>query len=301
MIRKPRDSEIDVFGITHRGLVRPSNQDHFLVGSLRQRFLVRQASLDDFSQLPLSEDRLASLIVVADGVGGGKKGEEASHLAIELLTKYITEMVRCYYSADSGDADFTAALEQAAYRCHNRVLEEAARHPDFEGMATTLTVFIGVWPWCYLLQVGDSRYYQYRQGHLVQVSRDQTMAQELIDSGMFAAAVNKTPLTNILSSSIGGPETAPVVKRLPNSWNTTHLLCTDGLTKHVSDEKIAERLSTMKSAQHAAETLMEDALEAGGTDNITIVVGRAVAASNIDSTGTTEIQAIGSETEGVAT
>ena len=84
---------------------------------------------------------------------------------------------------------------------------------------------------------------------------------ELIDSGMFAAAVNKTPLTNILSSSIGGPDTAPVVKRLPNSWNTTHLLCTDGLTKHVPDEKIAERLRTMKSAQQACETLLEDALE----------------------------------------
>ncbi len=300
MFRKPRDSEIDVFGITHRGRVRPTNQDHFLVGALRQRFNVQQSSLDDFSQLPLVEDRLAALIVVADGVGGGKKGEEASQLAVELLTKYISEMVRCYYSADTGDADFTQALEQAAFRCHHRVLEEAARHPDFEGMATTLTMFIGVWPWCYLLQVGDSRYYQFRQGHLTQISRDQTMAQELIDSGMFAAAVNKTPLTNILSSSIGGPETAPVVKRLPNSWSTTHLLCTDGLNKHVSDEKIAERLRTMRSAQHACETLLEDALEAGGTDNITIVVGRAVPASNVDVTDTGEIQAIGSETEGAA-
>ena len=295
MFRKPRDEEIDVFGITHRGLVRPSNQDHFLVGSLRQRFSVRQSSLEDFSELPLGDDRLASLIVVADGVGGGKKGEEASHLAVELLTKYISESVRCYYSADSGDADFTNTLEQAAYRCHEKVIEEAARHPDFEGMATTLTLFIGVWPWCYLLQVGDSRYYQFRQDHLVQISRDQTMAQELIDSGMFAAAVNKTPLTNILSSSIGGPETAPVVKRLPNSWNTTHLLCTDGLTKHVSDEKIAERLRTMRSAQHACETLLEDALEAGGTDNITIVVGRAVAKSSIDVMNTSETPAIVAE------
>ena len=300
MFRKPRDEEIDVFGITHRGLVRPTNQDHFLVGSLRQRFTVRQSSLEDFSQLPLGDDRLASLIVVADGVGGGRKGGEASHLAVELLTKYISETVRCYYSADTGDADFTNALEQAAYRCHQKVVEEGIKHPDFEGMATTLTLFIGVWPWCYLLQVGDSRYYQFRQDHLVQVSRDQTMAQELIDSGMFAAAVNKTPLTNILSSSIGGPETAPVVKRLPNSWNTTHLLCTDGLTKHVPDEKIAERLRTMRSAQHACETLMEDALEAGGTDNITVVVGRAVAKSSIDVMDTSETPAIVAEAEAVS-
>jgi protein phosphatase len=118
------------------------------------------------------------------------------------------------------------------------------------------------------------------------------MAQELIDSGMFAAAVNKTGLTNILSSSIGGPETAPVVKRLPNTWNTTHLICTDGLTKHVPDERIAERLSTMKSAQQVCEGLLKDALDGGGTDNITVVVGRAVPASSIDVMDTSESPAV---------
>jgi serine/threonine protein phosphatase PrpC len=292
MYRKPRDTEIDTFGLTHRGLVRPTNQDHFLIGSLRQRFNVRLSSLPDLSELPLAEDRLASLMMVADGVGGGRKGEEASELAINALTRYITETVRCYYSADKGDTDFTRALEDAAYRCHQKVVEEGGRHPEFEGMATTLTLFIGVWPWCYLLQVGDSRYYQFRQGNLIQISRDQTMAQELIDSGLFAAAVNKTLLTNVLSSSIGGPETAPVVKRLPNSWSTTHLICTDGLTKHVSDERIAERLRTMKSAQQVCEDLLKDALEGGGTDNITIVVGRAVPASSIDVTDTSETEAI---------
>ena len=300
MYRKPRDSELDAFGVTHVGLKRPSNQDHFLIGSLRQRFNVRQSSLHDFSELPLVEDRLASLMMVADGVGGGRKGEEASQLAVAALTKYITESVRCYYSAARGDADFTAALEEAAFRCHNTVVEEAAKHPEYEGMATTLTLFIGVWPWCYLLQVGDSRYYQFRQNTLVQISRDQTMAQELIDSGMFAAAVNKTGLTNILSSSIGGPETAPVVKRLPNSWNTTHLLCTDGLTKHVSDERIAERLGSMKSAQQACEALLQDALDGGGTDNITIVVGRAVPTASIDVMDTSETPAIESQREEVS-
>ena len=300
MYRKPRDSEIDVFGVTHVGLKRPTNQDHFLIGSLRQRFNVRQSSLHDFSDLPLMEDRLAALMVVADGVGGGRKGEEASQLAVAALTNYISESVRCYYSAARGDADFTAALEDAALRCHQTVLEEAAKHPEYEGMATTLTLYIGVWPWCYLLQVGDSRYYQFRQNHLVQISRDQTMAQELIDSGMFAAAVNKTGLTNILSSSIGGPETAPVVKRLPNSWNTTHLLCTDGLTKHVSDERIAERLRSMKSAQQVCEALLQDALDGGGTDNITIVVGRPVPASSIDVMDTGESPAIEARTEEVS-
>ena len=278
MFRKPRDDEIDAYGLTHKGLVRPSNQDHFLIGSLRQRLDIRQSSLPDFSALPVAEDRLAFLMMVADGVGGAQKGESASRVAVEELSQYITESVRCYYTADTGDSDFTRALEAGAMKSHQAVIEHGASDPESHGMATTLTLFIGVWPWCYLLQVGDSRYYQYRDGNLIQISRDQTMAQELLDSGIFAAAVAAdSPLSNILSSSIGGPQTAPVVKRLPNSWSTTHLLCSDGLTKHVSDDRIAERLGAMKSARQVCEDLVQDALDGGGTDNITVTVGRAVA------------------------
>jgi protein phosphatase len=159
------------------------------------------------------------------------------------------------------------------------VVERGESDPDSLGMATTLTLWIGVWPWCYLLQVGDSRYYQYRDGKLIQISRDQTMAQELLDSGVFAASIasGQSPLSNVLSSSIGGHQTAPVVKRLPNSWSTTHLLCSDGLTKTVPDDRIAERLASMKSARQVCEVLLQDALAGGGTDNITICVGRVVA------------------------
>jgi protein phosphatase len=279
MFRKPRDDEIDVYGLTHQGLVRPNNQDHFLIAHLRQRLDVKQSSLPEFSDLPVTEDRLASLMMVADGVGGGVKGEVASRAAVEELAQYITESVRCYYTADTGDTDFTRALEAGALKSHQAVVARGVAEPDHRGMATTLTLWIGVWPWCYLLQVGDSRYYQYRDGHLMQISRDQTMAQELLDSGVFAKAVaaENSPLSHILSSSLGGPQTAPVVKRLPNSWSTIHLLCSDGLTKHVSDERIAERLGAIKSAQQVCEDLLQDALDAGGTDNITITVGRPVA------------------------
>jgi serine/threonine protein phosphatase PrpC len=278
MFRKPRDDEIDSYGLTHPGLVRPSNQDHFLIGQLRQRFHVKQSSLPDLAEIPVAEERLASLMMVADGVGGGRKGEAASRLAVEELTQYITESVRCYYSAETGDTDFTRALEAGAIKSHQAVIERGASDPDSRGMATTLTLLISVWPWCYLLQVGDSRYYQYRDGKLIQISRDQTMAQELLDSGVFAASIasGQSPLSNMLSSSIGGHQSAPVVKRLPNSWSTIHLLCSDGLTRHVSDERIAKRLGAIKSAQQVCEDLLQDALEGGGTDNITITVARAV-------------------------
>jgi PPM family protein phosphatase len=78
-----------------------------------------------------------------------------------------------------------------------------------------------------------------------------------------------------LSSSVGGSESKPVVTVLDNDWNMVHLICSDGLTKHVTDEQIRDRLMSMTSARQACEDLLQDALEAGGTDNITLIVGRA--------------------------
>ena len=143
-------------------------------------------------------------------------------------------------------------------------------------MATTLTLWIGVWPWYYLLQVGDSRYYLYREHKLTQVTRDQTIAQELVDSGVFTRDIaERSQFKNVLSSAIGGESSLPVITRLRADWENIHLLCTDGLTKHVSDEQIAQRLASMTSSKQVCDQLLQDALDAGGTDNITIVVGRA--------------------------
>ena len=144
-------------------------------------------------------------------------------------------------------------------------------------MATTLTLWLGVWPRSYLLQVGDSRCYRLLNGKLTQVSRDQTMAQELVDLGaMTKAEAHKTPLANTLSSSIGGSQTAPVVSQFTQEWGSIGLLCSDGLTRHVSDDRIRERLMAMTSAKQVCQDLLQDALDGGGTDNITITVGRTV-------------------------
>ena len=125
--------------------------------------------------------------------------------------------------------------------------------------------------------MGDSRFYVFRDGVLRRISRDQTMAQDLVDQGVLAPeAAEGTRLANVLSSSIGGRQTAPVVTRFELTWDTVVLLCSDGLTRHVSDERIAQRLRETRSSREACEALLADALEGGGSDNITIVVRRAV-------------------------
>ena len=99
----------------------------------------------------------------------------------------------------------------------------------------------------------------------------------LVDDDVFSRTeASRSPLSNVLSSAIGGSATTPVVTGIDNNWDYVHLLCSDGLTKHVEDEQIAERLRSMTSAEQACEDLLQDALDNGGSDNVAIIVGRAV-------------------------
>ena len=276
--RQPRDDELDVYGVTHPGKVRNSNQDHFLICSLRKQIQVHLTSLPDIGRLPRLENRLAFLAMVADGVGGSAGGETASRVALEAVTRYLGHSVRCYYAGEThDDRTFLADLQEAAMRCHGEILAESERDPDLAGMATTLTLWLSVWPRGYLLQVGDSRCYVLRNGELTQISRDQTMAQELVDAGVMAQAeADQTRWAHVLSSAIGGRQTAPSVTRLDHAWDQVGLLCSDGLTRHVPDERIRQRLREMTSAKQVCDDLLQDALDGGGTDNITILVGRTV-------------------------
>lgn len=275
--RKPRDDEIDVYGLTHVGKVRKTNQDHFLLASIHKKVQVLLTSLSDQERLPFGDERLAVVAMIADGVGGGQAGEKASATALEIASQYVVSSMNCYYSADPSAETFIHALQEAAMRCHTAVLERAKSEPAVRSMATTLTLWMGVWPWYYLLQVGDSRYYLFRDGELTQVSRDQTLAQDLVDQGVFTrTAGQRSQFAHVLSSAIGGQQTMPVVTRLKSEWHLVHMLCSDGLTKHVNDERIAERLRAMTSAKQVCEQLLQDALDGGGTDNITMIIGRAV-------------------------
>lgn len=277
-VRKPRDSEIDVFGLTHPGKVRKSNQDHFLICSLNRRIDIHFSSLPETAQPVDPGQRLAFLAMVADGVGGSAMGEEASREALQRITRYITGSIDCYYTADSADdSAFTSALQQAAMQVHTDLVAASQADADRRGMATTLTVWLGAWPRAYLVHVGDSRCYLMRDGHLTQISRDQTMAQELIDLGVLKRAdAAGSRWASMLSSSIGGSQSAPVVTRMDEQWGDIGVLCSDGLTRHVPDERIKERLTAMTSSRQACEALLQDALDAGGGDNITIVVGHII-------------------------
>ncbi|MES2305195.1 MAG: protein phosphatase 2C domain-containing protein [Gemmatimonadota bacterium] len=276
--QRPRDDELDLFGLTHVGKVRKTNQDHFLLCTVHPQVLVHNTSLPNPESLPLRGDRLATIMLVADGVGGRAAGADASQLAVETITRYVSSTLRCYHAAGSAnEGEFEEALRTAAISAHAAVRAEAATVTEHDGMATTLTLCIVIWPWVYVVQVGDSRCYRFLNGRLRQVTRDQTMAQALVDQGVLPAdKAAQTPFSNVLVSAIGGEAATPEVSRFDiRDRDSVLLICSDGLTKHVSDDELATHLGAMTSSEQLCRTLLDLAMDRGGTDNITILAGRA--------------------------
>jgi protein phosphatase len=277
--QRPRDEELDLFGLTHPGKVREENEDHFLLCTVHPQVQVHATNLPAPSELATHGQRLATIMLVADGVGGSAAGSRASRIATEAVTRYVASSLRCYHNVGNvPDGDFEATLRAAAMDAHATVRDEAAVTPDERGMATTLSLGIVVWPWLYVVQVGDSRCYLYQDGVLRQLTRDQTYAQDLVERGVFTSEDAKvSPLAHILSSAIGAQEAQPEITRVDvRERGCVILVCTDGLTKHVSDAEIAAHLGAMKSAEQASRDLLQLALDRGGTDNVTLVVGRAL-------------------------
>ena len=271
---RPTDDELDLFGITHVGKVRKENQDHFLIGTIHPEVVIRGTSLPR-ENLPLRGSRFGTFAVVADGVGGAAAGSDAARLAAETVVKYVSSSVRALHMfARKEPDDLHTALKEAALQAHDAVRAEAASRPEQARMATTLTLMVAAWPWMNVVQVGDSRCYVLQDGKLRLVTRDQTVAQMLVDEGtMKEAQLKSSPLHNVLASAIGADEATPVVTRVDVTTRTTViLLCSDGLTKHVKDDEIREHLVRMTSSEQVCNDLLQLALSRGGTDNVTILV-----------------------------
>jgi len=269
-VDRPVASDIDVFGLTHLGKVRSINQDQFLIASLHKTMQVHASSvpLDQLGELT-SESR-GYLFIVADGVGGGPSGERASGTALQAIAEYATHTMRFYYHHDPDlEIRFIEELQDAVRQSHEIIRSRDA------GAATTLTMVVVRWPRAYVVQVGDSRAYLLHEGRLQQLTKDQTMAQVLMDAGVVPSL--ELPISrwrNVLVSALGGREANPVLTPITLQWKDVMLLCTDGLTRMVPNEAIRATLAEVPCAQDAANRLVDLANEAGGADNITVIVLR---------------------------
>jgi protein phosphatase len=137
-------------------------------------------------------------------------------------------------------------------------------------------MLVAIWPRVYVVHVGDSRAYRLRDGTLEQLTTDQTMAQAMIDSGEWTRAIaDASPLKHVLVSALGSQQVDPQIRSLDLERQDVVLLCTDGLTKHVSDDEIRDRLTRGDSSAAMCHSLIDLALSRGGADNVTVVIGKA--------------------------
>jgi len=269
---------IDSFGITDQGKVRANNQDNFLIVDISKSVAVRHSSLSPDALRNRFGMAGGHLFVVADGVGGGPAGDRASEAAISALLRYVTETVGCFntYSA-SKEHELFDKLEATVRVVHEKLLEEG-NPARGENPATTLTMVLLIWPRAYLIHVGDSRAYVRRGDKVQQLTRDQTIGEYMVNIGAWTdeqAARAKPAAT--LSSAIGGSELTPVVGLIDLEPGDGLMLCTDGLTKHVPDDRIARIFGNPGDAETMGRQLLSDALAAGGTDNIAVIVVNSAA------------------------
>lgn len=265
---------VDASGLTDVGRKRKANEDHFVIVSLQKTAEVRQTSLED----PRVFDRLsgpeALLFVVADGVGGRPGGAIASQTAITALVEYIGQAAGCFHNLDvDRENEFLEQLETGVREAHQRIVAEHGGRG--EGPATTLTMATLVWPRAYILHVGDSRAFYLRKGLLRQLTRDQTTGEYMVDAGAWTEEqARQAPMAGALVSALGADELTPAVGLVDLQPGDVLLLCTDGLTRHVPDEQIAEVLGRATDAAAACRELVDAALAGGGSDNVTVVVAR---------------------------
>jgi PPM family protein phosphatase len=227
--------------VSHVGKIRSNNQDSGYAG--------------------------AHLFLVADGMGGHAGGDVASAIA----AKRVAEADQAYATPE--DAEF--ALQSALIAANSLLAETVFEHSELTGMGTTVSGILRVGNTVVMAHIGDSRIYLFRDGTLTQMSADHTFVQRLVDSGRITAeeaAVH--PRRSVLMRVLGDVDAAPEIDTAIHEVHAGDrwVLCSDGLSSYVNEEKIASILQTVRTAQGAADRLVKESLDHGAPDNVTVVI-----------------------------
>lgn len=280
--------KLDCHGATDVGRMRRTNEDHFLVAGLNRSMLVHQTSLGIEDPTRLFGGTQGHLLVVADGMGGHRSGEVASSTAVDSLTHYLLNTMPWFFRLDLGEVEeLRDELKEALRACQEEIHRIADGSPDREGMGSTLTMGYVTWPRLFVVHVGDSRCYLLRGGRLERITCDHTIAQTMVEEGRLdPEEAESSKWSHVLWNALGGSSdrVSPDVYGATLELGDTILLCTDGLTKHLDDARIAETLQAAETAEDACRRLIDGANAAGGEDNVTVIVARFVEPDDVPRT-----------------
>lgn len=267
---------VDTCGMTDIGLVRERNEDHFLIADLKKSVVIHHTSLSYDDETHLMGGSQAKLFLVADGVSDDLIGERASRLAIQGIVQYLLNTMHWLFRVNDGREDaFLEDLKSALAFTQEKIREIGTTTSSRSPIGTMTTLAYVVWPQVYLIHIGNTRAYVFRDRRIVRLTHDQTNAQALVDAGLMdAGQIRDLPVRPILSGLKGRHphHLIPEVTQFKLSLHDKLLLCTDGLTTQLSDAEITELLSTDVSAEETCGLLINAANVAGGQDNTTVVL-----------------------------
>jgi PPM family protein phosphatase len=259
---------LELFGRTDVGQVREHNEDNFLVANLTNQ--VRGLGQDMRILIP-GENGV--VVGVCDGMGGAAAGEIASQLAVDIIYQQLLESG----SAKTRD-ELARRLVEAIEYAGAHIFQEARTDRSRRGMGTTATVAAFLDRRVFIGQVGDSRAYLLRNGKLVQLTRDQSLVNQLIEAGQLTEEEAETfEHNNIILQALGTAETVQVdLTFVDLCQNDVLMLCSDGLSGMIRNDEISEVLQKAPGPLDACKELTERANQAGGHDNITVIVMKVV-------------------------
>lgn len=235
-----------VYFETNKGLMRENNEDNLIV----------------------EETDRYNLYAVADGMGGHKAGEVASSIAIDTIKSCFMK------SFESEDFKAPTFIIESINKANDKIRKESLNKEEFEGMGTTITMAVvdHSIKTAYIGNVGDSRAYIIKNDEIRQITEDHTYVHELLKDGRITTEEAKThPKRNVITRAVGSEDFVHADIFEIEVENDIILLCTDGLTIHLSDDKIKETIKEYGSSE-SVQRLIKLANDNGGTDNITIII-----------------------------
>jgi len=238
---------VQLYGETHVGMTRHSNQDAFL-------------------NTVLSED--TALVVVCDGMGGAKAGNIASNLAVQIITDYVKKS----YSKSMGSLAIENMLRSAIESANMEVFETALSNPDYSGMGTTVVAAFVREDKVYIAHVGDSRAYLADKNALTQITRDHSVVQSLIEQGCITPEMALShPRKNVITRAVGTTDEVQCDFNEVSLKNGAVLICTDGLTGAIKTDEIL-KIITNNESEAVPRLLIEAANNNNSADNVTVAL-----------------------------
>ena len=256
------DVQVSVFARTDVGMHRSGNEDSFLVADLTAGKI---GLGPDVSTHQLGER--GSLMIVSDGMGGAAAGEIASEMAVTSMRESLAEV--------NSSTEVSEQLKSAAEAANERIWNHSQDNPELSGMGATLTAVLVQGTTAYIAQVGDSRAYLIRRDQIKQLTKDQSLAQMLVDSGAIKPDQMDSVPQNVIMQAMG---TQPAVKVAMTAVelfrNDCLVICSDGLSNKVPPNELREMIQEVEDLTEACRLLIDKANERGGEDNITVIIAR---------------------------